>query len=303
MKRNLAVPAILVLATLGRISGAEAQAAPNTDIFLVQVDQSGGSLLITSPVNLTSRPGYDNQPAFTPDGTAILFTSVLDDQADTYRVDLATGQVDRVTRTPESEYSPTPMPGGARFSAVRVEADSTQRLWSFALDGTDPQLLLEDVMPVGYHAWSDAGVVALFVLGSPPTLQVADIASGEARTVQESVGRSLHRVPGKNAISFVHKLGPDDWWIKELDLATGDVRSLARTRRGVEDYAWTPGGTLLMGDGARVFALDPESGSGWVQVADLEGSGLGSITRMAVDPSGKRAAIVAVPADPGVAQP
>jgi hypothetical protein len=37
MKRNLAVPAILVLATLGRISGAEAQAAPNTDIFLVQV--------------------------------------------------------------------------------------------------------------------------------------------------------------------------------------------------------------------------------------------------------------------------
>ena len=32
--------------------------------------------------------------------------------------------------------------GGTRFSVIRVERDSTQRLWSFALDGSDPQLML-----------------------------------------------------------------------------------------------------------------------------------------------------------------
>jgi len=295
MSRNLTVPAVLVLATLGRVSAPAAQAPPATDIFLVEIDESNGSLVLSSPQNLTRRPGYDNQPAFTSDGDYILFTSIRDDQADTYRISLATGQIDRVTTTSESEYSPTPIPGGNRFSAVRVEADSTQRLWSFALDGTDPELVLEAVQPVGYHAWGDADLVALFVLGSPPTLQIADVASGGARTVAEDVGRSLHRIPARKAISFVHKVEADDWWIKELDLAMGEIHTIVPTRPGQEDYAWTPGGTLLMGDGARVFAFDPDSDAEWVQVADFTESGISSITRMAVDPSGRRAAIVAVP--------
>lgn len=43
-------------------------------------------------MNLTVRPGYDNQPQLTPDGAALLFTSVREDgRADTWRYDLEAG--------------------------------------------------------------------------------------------------------------------------------------------------------------------------------------------------------------------
>src|SRR5689334_5213829 len=150
-------------------SSLSAQAAPPaTDIFLAPVHARNGNLVIGTPVNVTARPGYDNQPAFLPDSRSILFTSVRGDaQADIYRYDLATKATSRVTTTPESEYSATVFANGSRFSVIRVEADSTQRLWSFRIDGTDPRLVFERIKPVGYHAWVDTTTVAMFLLGRP----------------------------------------------------------------------------------------------------------------------------------------
>jgi hypothetical protein len=65
-----------------------------------------------------------------------------------------------------------------RFSAIRVEADSVQRLWSFESGGTNPEVILEGVEPVGYHAWLDHDMVALYVLGEPATLQIASVSRG-----------------------------------------------------------------------------------------------------------------------------
>jgi Tol biopolymer transport system component len=69
--------------------------APGTDIFLagIRIDRGRiGRISLETPVNFTNRPGYDNQPSFTPDGRAILFTSIRDGkQADTYRYTLKTG--------------------------------------------------------------------------------------------------------------------------------------------------------------------------------------------------------------------
>src|SRR5258707_11489719 len=127
---------------------------PDTEIYLAPLSMSGGRLTVGPPVNITSSPGYDNQPSFAPDGRSVLFTSLRGGaQTDIYRYDIAAGRVARVTNTPESEYSPTVTPDGAHISVIRVEADGTQRLWRFTMDGTEPELVLADVKPVGYHAW------------------------------------------------------------------------------------------------------------------------------------------------------
>ena len=43
-------------------------------------------------MNITRSPGYDNQPSFTPDGAAILFTSNRGGtQTDIYRYDVGSG--------------------------------------------------------------------------------------------------------------------------------------------------------------------------------------------------------------------
>ena len=178
---------------------------PGTDIFLASLASHGGRLELGAARNLTARPGYDNQPCFSPNGRVLYYTSIRDDgQADTYRLDLRSVRATRFTETPESEYSPAVMPGGRELAVVRVERDSTQRLWAFPLrdggrgenSGNQPRLLLERVKPVGYQAWADDHTVLLYVLGSPATLQLADTRTGQARVLASDIGRSLHQVPG-----------------------------------------------------------------------------------------------------------
>jgi Tol biopolymer transport system component len=104
---------------------------PDTDIFLASFS-ARAQPAVSRAVNITHTPGYDNQPSFTPDGAAILFTSNRGGtQTDIYRYEIATETTARLTNTPEGEYSPTVTPDGQHISAIRVEADSTQRLWQF----------------------------------------------------------------------------------------------------------------------------------------------------------------------------
>ncbi|HUE77512.1 MAG TPA: hypothetical protein VMM83_06175, partial [Longimicrobiales bacterium] len=216
--------AALVGAQMVALVASSAAAQGGTDIHVLALEERDGRVVVSGPPEgVTDRVGYDNQPAFTADGAAVLYTSIRDGQADTYRFDLETGTNGRLTRTAESEYSPTPVPGSPRFSAVRVEADSTQRLWSFAADGTDARLLLAGVAPVGYHAWVDHDRVALFVLGDPATLRLADVRTGAARVMARRIGRSLQPVPGRAAATFTHEEG-GAWWIRELDAESGEVR-------------------------------------------------------------------------------
>jgi Tol biopolymer transport system component len=182
------------------------QAPPATDIYVAELRVTDRRVSVGSPVNVTARQGYDNQPFFLRDGRSFLYTSVHEDaQADIYRYDLDRKISVRVTATSESEYSPTPLPHSDGFSVVRVEADSTQRLWAFTADGTRPRLVLDSIKPVGYHAWANDHTLLLFVLGSPATLRMADARSPAApgEVLARDIGRSLQRIPGREAVSFV----------------------------------------------------------------------------------------------------
>lgn len=268
---------------------------PDTDVYLARLQGEGLEVRLAEARNATARPGYDNQPHFLSDGSGLLYT-VVDDagQADTWRLDLGADDPVRVTATaPESEYSPTPLPGGGGFSAVRVEADSTQRLWRFAMDGTPDAPILPDVAPVGYHAWSGESTLLLFVLGDPPTLQVADAADGTVRVAARDIGRSLQPVPGTEAVSFV-QVGPEGGrTIMRWD-PSGEITPVVDAPGDGEDHAWTPDGTLLMGSGSRVMAWSPAApDGGWVEVGDLSGLGADGVTRLAVSPDGAWIAVVA----------
>ncbi len=270
-------------------------APPATDIFLVDMKMRDGQAELGQPVQITEWKGYDNQPSFLPDGKSLLYTSIRDDgQADIYHYNIADNTIARITQTSESEFSPTPTPEDKYFSVIRVEPDSTQRLWKFPINGGEPALVLEQVKPVGYHAWAEAKTVALFILGNPPTLQIADIRTGKAETVAENIGRALHKIPKHNAISFVHKVAENEWLIKQLDLKTRAITTLAKTLPGSEDYAWASEGILLMGKEAKLYQYNLKKDADWQAVADFTSAGLKSITRLAVSPKREQLAVVAI---------
>jgi Tol biopolymer transport system component len=262
-------------------------APPATEVYLAEfIDDLIRP--IGPPKNISNNPGYDNQPGFMPDGSGVLFTSNRDGkQTDIYRYDLTAG-LTQLTRTPESEYSPIVTPDRKSFSVIRVEADGTQRLWRFDLDGSNPRLILESVKPVGYHVWIDETRLALFVLGGqgqPNTLQLADTKTGKAEVIESGIGRSLLIRPDKGTVSFVHKPAGGHWVVKEFDPRSRAIQTLTETvdNNVSEDCAWQPGGRLLMASGTKVFVWVPGAAN-WVEIADLSTSGIGRITRLALSP-------------------
>lgn len=270
----------------------------DSDIWIADLTRdAGGALSVGPPRQAIHRQGYDNQPYFTPQGGAFWFTA-LDEhtqQTDIWLYDLS-GPIQQVTvSAPESEYSATAMPGGAAVSVVRVEADSAQRLWRVPLDGSEPSVLLPGVAPVGYHAWIDATRVALFVLGDPPTLRVADLGGGAARVIAEGIGRSIRSIPGEQAVSFV-QIAPDGTaTLSRYDGDTGQVNRLVETVGNGEFHAWTPDGTVLMAEGATLFAWTPGA-EAWTRIGDLSEHRV-RITRLAVSPDGTQIALVVEPGE------
>jgi WD40-like Beta Propeller Repeat len=283
--------------------GHTAAQAPSTDIYLADLSVFDGVYFLGGLKNVTGRPdAYDNQPSFTADSKSILFTSAFDDgndgQTDIRRYYVESDRIVRVTRTEiESEYSATAIPGDQAFSAIRVEADSVQRLWRFTMQGMDGEPVLREIAPVGYHAWADdANTLILFVLGQPPTLQIATVESQRGVVLDQNPGRSLHKIPNRNAFSYVARASEDEAWISEVDIGTHQISRIIKSVDAGQDHAWTPDGVVLMGSGGKLFQYNPEVDSTWREIADFGRQGL-TLSRLAVSPDGSKIAIVAMAGD------
>jgi hypothetical protein len=124
-------------------------------------------------------------------------------------------------------------------------------------------------------------------------LQHARVSTGKATVVAQSIGRSVHAIPGTSRVSFVHTENLKDVWVKEFDAATGAVTPLVRVTEGnsERDVAWMPDGTLLMSGGSKVFAWR-RGQKDWREILDVAGQKLGGVTRMAVAPDSRALALV-----------
>ena len=285
----LALVSILAIVGCG---GEESRSGPpeyTTNIYVADIVDRDGLVELTRISEVTQRDGYDNQPTFLSDGRTLLYCSRRGEQVDIFRYDFDTGTSKPLVETPEREYLPSAIPGDDGFSTVRVERNGDHRLWRFDLDGGEGRPLLQTRFLLRYYLWVGPKTIYAVDAYQRPNLRLVDIEGGSDEAILNGVGRSLHRIPGRDAISFVHKVGADEWWIKELDLETNEVRPLVLTRPGSEDMAWTPGGLILMGQGSRIFQWKPGPGAGWEDwqlVVDLTLQGLLGVTRMTVSPDG-----------------
>lgn len=272
----------------GRTGEVRAQ-PPSVDIMVANLVETPDSLDIGVPHNLTHRAGYDNQPSFSADGTSMWFSSIdSTGQADVWRWDAEYDTTTRITDTPESEFSPRPMPGGG-ISVVRVESDGRQRIWAFDTDGTHPRLIRADVDSVGYYAWADRHTLALFIVGHPHSLRLVDLRErGEIR-IASDIGRSIHRIPGAHGSVSYFARGDGTWVLMELVRPSLETRRLFAAPPGAQDCAWSPGGRVVMGAGDRIVARRLRGDRHWHRVFHAASA---PITRVAISPAGNRIAWV-----------
>lgn len=282
MKKSLSY----ILLLLSIISYAQ----QNTDVFLFDLSLKDGKLLLSNFKNISNNEGYDNQPSFMSQDI-LFYSGKRNGQTDIVKYDIETGRMKWISATEGSEYSPLKIPKRNRASAIRLEKDGTQKLYSYNLKKNVSKPLVDDII-IGYHNWYDDKTIISSVLEDGGlSLFITNTDEPKNYKVDTNIGRSLHNIPKSNLVSYISKKNKK-WEIKSLDPETVETKFIANTLPNSEDICWTINGTILMGRGDVLYKLNPETDKSWKKVASLKKYGIKNITRLATSPNGNRIAIV-----------
>jgi hypothetical protein len=275
---------LLLLITMVFAGQVSAQDLPQTRLWLVSLENGETG----TPELISTNPGYNNQPRFSPNGSTIWYTGEQDGhtQIRYHRLDDGSGGL--VAKTGFSEYSPTPIPDQNALSVVRVEADEKQRLWRIDLESKEFSLLFPDLEPVGYFAWMDDNSIAAFILGETFDLYTAHTGNPNSEKVLSNIGRTLLTHPKSGEILFVDK---NTEQIAAMEPGSGKIRSVMSLFPGEEDFSIGSDGVYWTGIGSKLYR-QTETADGWQLVADLLEYGIGDISRLAISPETNRIALV-----------
>lgn len=270
---------------------------PSTNIYVMDMNRIGENYFkFYNPiiVNSDNLNGYNNQPYFINDDEILVTSSRDGKQTDIFSYNFKTLAATQLTDTKSvSEFSPTVIPNTKnKFSTVCIEEDGkTQRLWEYTYGNKNiiRKMVLDKIYDVGYHEWLNTNQVALFIVGTPHTLKIANVITKKIESYASNIGRCMRTLENGDLL-FVQK-SSNGWYLKRLDIVNLDITTIAPTLVDSEDFALLDDGTVIMGKGDKLYKLNVNRDRQWAVIADLENFNLTKITRIAV--SDNKIAIVA----------
>ncbi len=270
-----------------------AYAQPGTEIWLFDLSVKKNKVRITNGVNITNRNGYDNQPHFHRTLPIIYYSSIRDDgRSEIFAYNIVNKKTEQFTHTPEREYSPTLAPDGKNISCIIQRDNGAQDLGLYQIETKEVNVIVNDLI-VGYHVWLTADALALFVLegeNEAPTLRLYNLQTQKDSILAKNIGRSLHKVPRKDAFSFVQKNETGENEIFIYDRKKKTTTPFVKTLPKREDLLWLNNGMVMMSDGENIFYYN----NGWQKIENFNvDKKLKNITRIAVDAQNKKLAVVA----------
>ncbi len=259
-------------------------AQENTEVYLFDLSKEANSITIKYQKNLSKNDGYDNQPSFYND-RYILFASSRNEQTDIAKYDQRYNSKTWLNYTTGGEYSPQPIPESDAVSAVRLDKDGKQRLYRYSWSNGESQELIKDLV-VAYYTWFDKNtIVSAVIEGDNLNLYVTNLLDGKSRKYATNVGRSFHKIPGTNLISYISKTNDKEWEIRSLNPKNGVTKLVAYTIKDVEDICWADNRTLISGNGSDLYKLTLKKDLKWKKIANLSEYGINAITRLNLDSS------------------
>ncbi len=267
-------------------------AQTNTEIHLFDISNKENKWTVSNGKNISNNEGYDSQPHFYDENT-ILFSSTRNNQTDVAKYTISTGKTAYINNTPNGgEYSPQRIPGSKNISAVRLDTDGKQRFYEYDFTSGKDKELIQDLV-IAYPMWYNQNIIVSSVIVKDSlNLVVSYLKTKINTTIAKNTGRSFHKIPNSNLISFMEKDGYL-WNVYSLDPITRHIHKIMYVYEGVQDICWLPNGLLLSSLGSTIFKFDPKKDKRWSVFHEFENEDINNITRITVNKKGTKLAITA----------
>lgn len=224
-------------------------------LWVLHPDEAGGW---GRAVQVTRGPAWDRDPAWTPDGRALVFSSDRAGTIDLWRVDLPPGDVGvpgepvvtRLTRSAEHDLEPTIGPDGAIVFARGLGGDAD--LWVLDAGGAERRLTSEAGAEREPAISPDGRWLAYTAPRGPRReLRVRDMINGtETVVVGDRGARSPSWSPDGQRLAFAASSGEPGVWVVGAD---GRYAQPVATEPAVP--AWSSDGQWIL-----LAAADPGDG-------------------------------------------
>jgi len=275
---------LVLLLLLG--SNCFSQAQP--DVFILKLDDS-------APINVSNDPGYDNQPFFISN-TELLFAANNETQTDIGHYLIQEKQKRYIhPKTEGGEYSPRQIPGSNDIAAVRLDPDGKQRLYRYSAPNyTQNQEWIPELQVAYYALHSEHLLLGTVLSGNTLDLVLANNKTGQVDTLLTKAGRSIHKVPDSDAMSYTALNEEGNYDIYQIDVKTQESFFVAQLPIGIQDHIWTSDAMMIIGSGSSLYTYDLFGDGSWEPMMDLAKYGIKDISRLSMSPDGKYLAFAAL---------
>ena len=135
-------------------------------------------------------------------------------------------------------------------------------------------------------------MVATVLVENRMDLAVINMKDKKHRIVQKNVGRSLHKIPSTDLVSYIDK-SKKQWEIKSMDPVSGATSIIGKTYENEEDISWLNENTLITGHEKSLLTFNIKNGVDWKPLITFDQEEINKISRIAVNSSKTRLAFVA----------
>ena len=223
---------------------------------------------------ITINRNLNINPAWSPDGRSIAYTSYRSGLPDILVSHIFAGTLDVLTRNAGNNFLPQFSPDGTRILFLSTR-DGNPEIYVMNRDGSDVRRLTNNPSTDGSPTWSPNGAQVAFTsdrTGTPQIYMMNVDGSGTRRISFDTYADRATWSPAPlNEIAYSAKTGPG-FDIKILNIASGETRQITFGEGTNESPAWAPNGRHLA-------FMSTRQGRSQIFTVDRDGRNLRQITR------------------------